>query len=350
MNNVLGIDLGDKLHHFVSLGKDGEELEADTLSNTQPSIEALCERYPGATFVMEAGIHSPWISRTVDRCGCHAHVVNPRNLAAIWASDKKTDRNDARKLALLYRGEPRLMPAVYHRSEQAQADLAIVHSRENLMGARKRLINSIRAQVKSFGERLPASSAEGFFARTREWIPEALEPALAPLYMAVKTLSEQINVMNRTLREIQRERYPEAEVLQQVPGVGELTSLTFVLTLGSADRFQKSRDVGAYLGLVPKRDQSGTQDKQLSITKAGDRYLRSLLVNCAQYILGGYGPDTDLRRQGLKLADRGGKNARKRAIVATARKLSVLLHRLWADDSEYIPLRKGSKRTVEAAA
>jgi transposase len=341
MNKIVGIDLGDKLHHYFVLATDGQELAADTVPNTKPCIESLCKQYPGATFVMEAGTHSPWISRTMDHCGCKAHVVNPRNLRAIWDSDNKNDRSDARTLALLYRGEPRLLPPVFHRGEQAQADLAVVHSRENLMAARKRLINSVRALVKSFGERLPGCTAASFH-KTRASIPKALEPALEPLYTAIEVLGEQIKEMDRTLSELQADRYPETEYLQQVPGVGPLTAMTFILTLESPGRFRKSREVGAYLGLVPRRDQSGSQDKQLSITKTGDRYLRSLLVNCAQYILGQYGPDTDLRRHGLKLAERGGKNAKKRAVVATARKLSVLLHRLWADQSEYVPLRKHS--------
>jgi len=112
-----------------------------------------------------------------------------------------------------------------------------------------------------------------------------------------------------------------------------------VLTLEDPGRFRQSRAVGPYLGLCPRRDQSGGRDAQLRITKRGDAMLRRLLVSGAQYILGPFGPDTDLRRWGLRLAARGGKNAKKRAVVAVARKLATLLHRLWVSGATYQPLR-----------
>lgn len=337
MKTIIGIDLGDKFHRYCVLDPNGEVLAEESLPNTRPCLEELCDRFPGALMVMEAGTHSPWISRVVDASGCEAFVVNPRNLRAIWASQNKNDQADARKLALLYRGEPRLLPRVVHRGEQAQVDLAVLRSRTVLMNARKRLITSIRSQVKTFGERLPSCSVECFVNRTFELIPPALRPALEPLYTSLEVMSEQIKTFDREIERMRQERYPETEALTQVPGVGPLSSLSFVLTLESPERFAKSRQVGAYLGLVPRRDQSGETDKQLPITKAGDRSLRCLLVNCAQYILGPHGPDCELRRHGLRLAERGGKRAKKRAVIATARKLAVLLHRLWADQSVYEP-------------
>ena len=135
-------------------------------------------------------------------------------------------------------------------------------------------------------------------------------------------------------------RYPETQWLLQVQGVGPVTALAYVLTLEEPTRFEKSRTVGAFLGLTPRRDQSGQSDKQLPITKAGNTYLRQLLVNCAHYIMGPFAQDSDLRRYGERIASRGGKNAKKRAVVAVARKLAVLLHRLWQDQSTYQPLYK----------
>jgi transposase len=139
--------------------------------------------------------------------------------------------------------------------------------------------------------------------------------------------------------------------LRQVEGVGPLTALTFVLTLEDPYRFEKSRSVGAYLGLVPASDKSGDRDPQRRISKEGDEMLRKLLVGSAHYILGPFGGDSDLRRHGEKIASRGAKNAKKRAAVAVARKLAVLLHRLWVTGEVYDPLYNAhrSQEREEAA-
>jgi transposase len=126
-----------------------------------------------------------------------------------------------------------------------------------------------------------------------------------------------------------------------------LIALTFVLTIEDRDRFQKSRDVGCYVGLRPKRSESGESQPQLRITKEGDVYLRKMLVQGAHYILGYRGPDTDLKRWGRRLAGQG-KNAKKRAVVAVARKLGILLHRLWVTGEVYEPLRNSRARPVAA--
>jgi transposase len=143
--------------------------------------------------------------------------------------------------------------------------------------------------------------------------------------------------------------HPEVALLRQVKGVGPLISLTFVLTLDDPQRFRRSRDVGCFLGLRPGRRNSGRSEPQLHISKEGDRYLRTLLVQGAHYILGPLGEDSDLRRWGLKLAQRGGKNAKKRAVVALARKLAVLLHKLWVSGEVYEPLRNNRKLVAAVA-
>ncbi len=127
-----------------------------------------------------------------------------------------------------------------------------------------------------------------------------------------------------------------------------MTALSFVLVLEDSGRIENSRSVGPFLGLTPKRDQSGQTDKQLRITKAGNAYLRRLLVQCAQYILGEFGPDCDLRRFGLKLAERGGKNAKRRAVVAVARKLAVVMHHLWKVGGDYDPLHQRNRKVSAA--
>jgi transposase len=196
---------------------------------------------------------------------------------------------------------------------------------------------------------LPKCPAASFHKRASEHIPETLLPALGPVLETIGSLTERIRDYDRKLEAISKERYPETELLRQVEGVGVLTALTFVLTLEDPYRFEKSRSVGAYLGLVPASDQSGDRDPQRRISKEGDEMLRRLLVSSAHYILGPFGSDSDLRRHGEKIASRGGKNAKKRAVVAVARKLAVLLHSLWTSAEVYEPLRNAHRCGSQAA-
>jgi len=270
-------------------------------------------------------------------------VGNPRKLRAIWDADDKSDERDARILAMMYRLEPRLLHPIQHRGEQAQADLEMIKARDTLVRTRAGLVNHVRGTVKAMGCRIPSCSVEAFAARAISEIPSVMWDALSQVVETIKELNLRIKDLDKQIRYLCKDRYPETEYLLQVTGVGPITALAFVLTIETPDRFEKSRTVGAYLGLTPRRDQSGETDKQMRITKAGNRYLRRLLVQCAQYILGAFGPDCDLRRYGDRIASRGGKRAKKCATVAVARKLSVKLHRLWADASEYAPLMKERK-------
>jgi transposase len=205
--------------------------------------------------------------------------------------------------------------------------------------------------VKSFGARLPKCPARSLHKRAPEHIPEALLPALGPILEQIGSLTERIRQYDLQLQIVAKERYPETDLLRQVEGVGPLTALTFVLTLEDPHRFEKSRCVGAYLGLVPARDQSGDRDPQKKrISKEGEQMLRKLLVSGAHYILGPFGSDSDLRRHGEKIASRGGKNAKKRAAVAVARKLAVLLHSLWVSGEVYEPLYNANRRQGQKEA
>jgi transposase len=199
---------------------------------------------------------------------------------------------------------------------------------------------------------LPKCPARSFHNKAAEHIPEALWPALGPILETIGSLTERIREYDRQLETICQEHYyPETELLRQVEGVGVLTALTFVLTLEDPHRFAKSRTVGAYLGLVPARDQSGDRDPQKHISKEGDEMLRKLLVGSAHYVLGPFAKeDSDLRRHGEKIARRGGKNAKKRAAVAVARKLAVLLHRLWVTGEVYDPLYNTHRRQEQEEA
>lgn len=335
---TIGMDLGDKDHIAVVLDADGKELKMGKVTNTKAGINRFFGHYKGASVAIEAGTHSPWISRQLEQMGCRVYVGNPRKLRFIWDSIDKSDQRDARMLAMVCRLEPRLLWPVCHRGSQATADLALIKSRDCLVKSRNRLINHARGLVKVTGERLPACSTESFTKRCATYVPKELWPALEAIFSTVEQISAQIRALDKKIEQLCRQQYPQTQRLQQVPGVGPITALAFVLSVDDPHRFTKSRQLGPYLGLTPRRDQSGNTDKQLHISKAGNPYLRRLLVGCAHYIMGPFGPDSALRRHGLSIAARGGKNAKRRAAVAVARKLAVVLHSLWVSDQAYEPL------------
>jgi transposase len=331
------MDLGDKTHEVCVLDATGKVTRRRPLANTREAVVKFFKKYEGALVAMEVGTHSPWIARELEALGCEVLVGNARKLRAIWAAQNKSDVRDAEMLARIARVDRELLYPVHHRGIEAQQDLAVLKARDALVAVRSAMVNHVRSTVKTVGCRVPKCSTESFARQARASMPEGLLPALQPVIEEIEALTVRIRDYDNQIPVLINKRHPDAKRLSQVPGVGPVTSLGFVLSLEESSRFKKSRTVGAYLGLTAKRDQSGQSDKQLRITKAGDEFLRRLLVGCAQYIVGPFGPDCDLRRFGQKLATRGGKNAKRRAVVAVARKLSVLLHRLWVTGAEYDP-------------
>jgi len=284
------------------------------------------------------------VSRLLEDCGHEVIVANARKVRLIYGSDNKTDEVDAESLARLGRLDPKLLAPITHRGAEAQADLAMIRSRDCLVRARTALINHLRGAVKAVGGRLPSSTAPAFPRKVVDHIPVELCDTLNPVLATIDTLSRDIGAADRRIEQLANERYPETKRLRQIAGVGPITSLCFVLTLEDPERFPNSRSVGPYLGLCPRRRDSGAHSPQLRITKSGDAMLRRLLVGSAHYILGPFGPDCDLRTQGLKLAARGGKNAKKRAVVAIARRLACMLHSMWINETEYEPFRLENRR------
>ncbi len=335
---TVGLDLSDTYGSVCIVDEEGSILEEGRVRTTTPALSRRFGAMAPCRVVLEVGTHSPWVSRLLADCGHEVIVANPRRLRLIAESDRKHDRADAEQLARLGRLDPDLLSPVRHRGKQAQEDLAVIRSRNSLVATRTALINHVRGSVKATGGRLPACSAPSFHRKAAAAIPEELRTALSPHVDVIAHLTHEIAAADRVIEELIAGRYPEARALQQVPGVGPLTALTFVLTLEDPTRCRKSRLVGAYLGLCPRQRDSGTRKPQLRISKVGDRYLRRLLVGCAHYILGPFGPDTDLRRWGLRYGA-GNGNAKKRAVVGVARKLAVLLHRLWLTGEVYIPVR-----------
>lgn len=334
---TIGVDLGDKRNVVCVLDQAGEVLEIAGVANTIEAMREYFCRFKGALVAIETGTHSAWVSGLLEGLGYKVLVGNARKLRAIWNDDKKTDNRDAEMLARIARFDPKLLHPIQHRGPKAQADLAFLKARDILVQTRTSLINHARGTVKAFGLRFPQCGAEVFHKRAMDCMPENLKDALLPVIDQIENLTQKIRIYDRRIEQICKAEYSETALFRTIPGVGPLTAMSYAVVLEGAERFKKSREVGAFLGLTPRKDQSGETDKQLRITKAGNKYLRQLLVSCAQYILGRFGPDSELRRFGLKLCERGGKAAKKRAVVAVARKLAVLLHRIWVTGEEYDP-------------
>jgi transposase len=336
--NTIGIDLGDRWSRYCIIDARGEIMEEDRVRTTADGMREKFGELVSTRMVIEAGTHSPWVSRLLEEFGHEVIVANPRKVRLIYESNRKNDRLDARMLARLGRVDASLLSPVWHRGAETQADLVVVRSRNALVAARTQLINAVRGMVKSNGSRLPTSTTAAFAAKIAGLVPSELKLAVAPLLKSIQTLSEQIRCYDAQIEQLAEKKYPETKLLRQVKGVGPLIALTYVLTVDDPNRFRRSRQLGSFLGLRPQQRESGESAPQLGISKCGNNHLRWLLVQSAQYMLSRLGPDSRLRRWGLQLACRGGKNGKRRAIVAVARKLAVLLHRLWVTGEVYEPL------------
>jgi transposase len=346
---TVGIDLGDRTSRYCLLDEEGVVIGEASTPTTKAGIAKVFGAMTRCRIALEVGGHSPWVSRQLEEFGHELIVANPRNVRLIGESTRKDDRLDARTLARLARIDPLLLSPVRHRGAEAQTDLAVIRARRVLVRARTMLINAARGLTKSFGQRLGKCGAGQVAPTLAAEVSPEIRAAVVPLLAEVETLNQRIAAYDRQLEQLVKEHYPEVERLKQVKGVGTLIALTFVLTVDDPSRFQRSRDVGCYMGLRPGRRNSGKNEPQLHISKEGDRYMRSLLVQGAHYILGPFGIDCDLRRWGMKMSERGGKNAKKRAVVAVARKLAVLLHKLWVSGVVYDPLRNSRQLVARAA-
>jgi len=347
---TIGLDLGDRSSWYCVLDESGAVLLEQKLSTTPKAIRKCSEpcravgsRWKrGCIFTMGEPVLSEFEHEVI--------VAHARNVRLIGESRKKDDRLDAQTLARQARIDPRLLCPVKHRSAKAQADLTVIRARAGLVRSRTALINTARGLTKSYGERLRGCNPRNLNPEKAQGLSPELQAALQPLLAAIEVLCERIHEYNQQIEKIAKESYPQVARLEQVKGVGRLIALTYLLTLEDPHRFRKSRDVGCYVGLQPGRRNSGQSEPQMHISKEGDPYLRTLLVQGAHHILGPFGADSDLRRWGLKLAERGGKNGKKRAVIATARKLAVLLHRSWVSGEAYEPLRNSHPAAMPAAA
>jgi transposase len=334
---TIGIDLGDVWSHYCTLNQDGEVIDCGRFRTTPKAIDTWFTDVPHARVAMEAGTHSIWISEQLEELGHEVIVANVRELRAISHSDRKSDQIDAEKLARYARLDPEILRPIAHRTVEQQQALTLIRARDLMVRLRTAAVNAVRGLTKSCGHRMPASTTSCFAKRSLAVMPPGLATALGPVLQQIAEMTLKIKHYDQQIRLLTQTEYPQAQALLKVQGVGPITALTFVLTLGNKERFGRSRDVGCYLGLRPRRSQSGDRDPQLGITKAGNGYLRHLLIECANHILRPRGKDSALRQWGLHLAARGGKQSRNKAVVAVARKLAVLLHRLWVTQEPYVP-------------
>jgi transposase len=335
-NVTIGLDLGDKVSRVCEIDAGGKIVKTAAVATTPGAMERYFGGRARCRVVVEVSTHSPWLSRLLKELGHEVVVANTSEVYAKRPRKRRNDRTDAEFLARQGRADVTLLHPIKHRGAEAQQDLALLRARDQLVGARTKLINHVRGAVKSLGARINKCSAEAFAKQAAGQVPEALRPSLTPLLEVIADLTKRIREMDEQVEQM-IEEHPEAVRLQQPRGVGALTSLAFVRAVEDPARFRHSRQVGAYFGLVPKLDDSSDSSPQLHITKAGDALVRKYLVSAAHYILGPFGDDCDLRRYGEAIAARGGKNAKKRAAVAVARKLAVMLHRLWVDKADYDP-------------
>jgi transposase len=343
-----GIDISDRTSRVCILDERGEVLEEAKVRTGREAVRQCFASRAPMLVALEVGTHSPWMSRLLEELGHEVVVANPRKLRLIYENEVKRDEVDAEMIARVARMDRKLLSPVVHRGAEAQAAMALIRSRDALVRARTMLVNHTRGTVKSTGERLKTCSAASFHRLEGE-LPQQLVSALQPVMVVIAELSKWIREIENEIERVSRESFPETALMRDVHGVGTVTALAFALTIDDPTRFPQTRAVGAYLGLVPRRDQSGERDPQLSITRAGNIYLRRLLVSAAHRILGPFGPDSDLRRFGLNKAASGGKRAKKRAVIAVARKLAVLLLTLWKNGEVYEPLRRKEKSDAEAA-
>ncbi len=351
ISGVAGVDIGDKRSYVRLVGLDGELLEEVKVATNPAAIEKYFRSWPRLRVVLETGGQTNWIRRLIAGLGHEVFVADARQLRLISQSYAKNDRNDAYWLAELGRTNTNLLAPVEPRGQQVEQHRSWLQGRETLVGARTKLINSLRGIAKSHGIRFGPCGMTKWAAAVRQECPAVLQTILKPMARAIAALTREINELDRRLDKLGKEQYRVTQLLQTVDGVGPLTSLAYVLELNNdVGRVKRSRQMGAVVGCRPKQRDSGESSPELGITKAGNPMLRRLLVQCSQRILGPFGVDSDLRRWGLSLAARGKKRAKRRAVVAAARKLAVLLHAMWRKNEAWQPFPNGEPAAATAAS
>ena len=335
-SRTIGIDLGDRESHYCAVDDTGKMVVEGKVLNERPELERLFRGHP-SRIILEASGQSHWISQLLRAMGHEVVVANPRRLRLISHSTSKTDRNDARLLARIGRLDVDLLGPVHQRGERCFSALVLLRARRQLVRIRTKLINLVRSETKVLGSRIPSCAACRFYRTARTHLPAELRLALEPILDELECVEAKIQKYDQSIKQLCKEQFPETGVLLQVHGVGVQVALAYAATIEDPRRFAQSRSVGAYLGLTPRSHQSGSNDPRLRISKHGDTDLRSLLVTASACILRSNAPNCDLKRYGKKISRGGTPRDRGRARIAVARKLAVLLHRLWLTGEVYNP-------------
>lgn len=349
---TVGLDLGDLKSNVCLLNRAGDQVGEFEVNTTPAGFEKFfIELPPASRIALEVGTHSPWVSRLLRKQGHNVIVANARKL------DKrriKTDRRDAQMLAQKAYQDTADLGQIRHRGEQEQKDILVIQTRAALVETRTKMINTARGLVKGFGCRLDSMDTDNVTEAMAEHLPEEVAVPVRALLRLVESANLELELLDDQIK-VLIEKYPITKEMMKIRSVGPVTALTFVLTISDPDRFNSSRTVGVALGMTPNKAQSGQLDPQLGISKAGNGYMRGLLVQCAQLTLSKRGGDSDIRRWGLKLMGNGTDgHQKKRAVVAVARKLAVLLHTLWSSGAAYDPYyhsrREEEKQRARAKA
>ena len=328
----VGFDVSEKKITTFAICGQKTSKGSPEITNDPEAIQQFLSMFPSpkdVCVVMETGTHSLWMSRLIKELGFEVIVAHARDLALIYGADKKNDKLDAEKLARLAQADKKLLHPVEHMTMERQDDLMVIKARDLVVKQKSQIICTIRGLLRSHGcKMIEAQYTADSIKKCYSDLPAEVGCVLAPLLQQICYLDLAIKEYDRQVKKLCK-KYPETDILRQIPGVGELTALAIVLIVGNPMRFKTSARLCAYLGLVPKQDQSGSTDKQLGITKKGNKLGRRLVIQAAHYIMGPFGPESRLRSFGLRIQSRGGNSAKMKSFVAVARKLVTVMFALW---------------------
>ena len=346
--SALGIDLSDKAANFCSMTADQGVVGEGKVSLTVEGLAGVWRQHgPVEVVVMEAGTPATWVQELFKGLGAKVIVADPRKLLAVTASVRKSDERDARMLARLGLADEELLAPTYVRAPEHRRAMMLLKVRDQQVRMRTATVLEIRSMVKLAGSRMPSCDAEALH-ELQDAVPAELAEVLAPLFDTLRTLADSIAKLDKLVK-AEGEKFPVVARLAKIDGVGPITALAFVAVVGDPNRFSRTRDIGAYFGLVPRRDQSGQADPSRRISKAGCGFLRRLLTQCAQAVCRPRGKDTANRRWAHRRIELHGKAGKRKTIVAVARKLAVLMLSLWKSGETWVPFRNVSPAPGEDA-
>jgi transposase len=333
MEYFAGLDVSLETISICIVNADGDILLEKKIEAEPAAIVAVLKHFgrPLKRIGLEAGPTSSWLYSELRCIGYPAICLECRHVkAGLSAMRNKTDRNDARGIAQLVRlGWFR---QVHVKSEEAQRIRMLLLNRQQLLTKAQDFENSVRGSLKVFGLRIGAVTRRGYEARVLELVADSpsLLAITAPMLRVRRVLIEEFERLDRLCRQLAR-RDPVCRRLMTVPGVGVVVSLTYRTGIDAPERFSRSRDVGAHFGLTPKRYSSGQTDYDGRISRCGDELVRTALYQAAHVLLH-HGRWSSLRSWAMRIAKRGSVKAAK---VALARRLAVVMHRMWVDGTDF---------------